>query len=130
MMLHAARNALARVAPRRCAALSAFTIAVAVAAVLGAGPPSAAYAVPVSDGGGGGFVGPDNNGNGSSIRVGNGRTVGNYLAVGSLKSANGLQQATIGVNGAVNAQGNFCRWQSSFCKVNQNAWVSRHKGRW
>ncbi|XVQ83771.1 hypothetical protein ACQP2K_33795 [Microbispora siamensis] len=111
-------------APRRLAAPALL----ALVAVLGS--PVAAAAVPVSYGGGGGFVGPDNNGNGSNIRVGNGRTVGNYLAVGSLKSANGLQQATIGVNSAVNAQGNLCRRQSSFCKVNQNAWVSRHKGRW
>ncbi|WP_182876546.1 hypothetical protein [Microbispora sp. H10670] len=137
MKVHAARDALTRAARRRC---------VAVAAVLGAGLAigslsdlagltSAAYAVPMSvpmsrgGHGGGGFVGPDNNANGSRITVGNGRVHGNYMVVGSLKNANGLQQATIGVNGNGNSQGNVCRRRGGRCWFNQNAWVSR-SGRW
>ncbi|XVQ83772.1 hypothetical protein ACQP2K_33800 [Microbispora siamensis] len=90
-----------------------------------------ANAVAISGGpGGGGYAGPDNNGNGSSISLGNGRTVGNHLAVGSLKSANGLQQATIDTNGSTNAQGNLCRRQSGFCNLNHNAWVSRPGKLW
>ncbi|GAA4201133.1 hypothetical protein [Microbispora amethystogenes] len=138
MKVHAARDALIRVTRCRCAAL-----VVAVAAVLGAGLAigflpgltSAAYArpmyaVPVSHGGdgGGGWVGPDNNGNGSRISVGNGRVFGNYMVVGSLKNATGVQQATVGVNGSANSQGNICRRRGGHCWFNQNAWV--RSGRW
>ncbi|MEU8196147.1 hypothetical protein AB0C10_20415 [Microbispora amethystogenes] len=133
MKVHAARDALTRGARCRCAA---------VAAVLGAGLAigflpgltSAAYAVPMSRGGhgggdgGGGVVASDRNGNGSRITVGNGGVYGNYMVVGSLKNANGLQQATIGVNGNGNSQGNVCRRRGGPCWFNQNAWV--RTGRW
>ncbi|WP_182882922.1 hypothetical protein [Microbispora sp. H10949] len=126
MKVHAARDALTRAARRRC---------VAVAAVLGAGLAigslsgltSAAYAVPMSRGGhgGGSFVASDSNGNGSRINMGNGRNFGNYMVVGSLKNANGLQQATIGVNGSANSQANVCRRWGGRCWFNQHARVSR-----
>ncbi|KAA9380916.1 hypothetical protein F5972_07470 [Microbispora cellulosiformans] len=133
MKVHAARDALIRVARCRCASL-----VVAVAAVLGAalaigflpGLTSAAYAVPTRGGGdgGGGVVASDRNGNGSRITVGNGGVYGNYMVIGSLKNANGLQQATIGVNGNGNSQGNVCRRRGGPCWFNQNAWV--RTGRW
>ncbi|WP_405086325.1 hypothetical protein [Microbispora sp. NBC_01389] len=144
MKVHAARDALTRVARCRCVAIAVTAAVMAVVtAALGAGLPfgslagltTAAYAVPLSGGGhgggggSGGFVAADNNGNGSRINMGNGRTFGGYMVLGSLKNANGLQQATIGVNGTSNSQGNVCRRRGGPCWFNQNAWVSR-SGRW
>ncbi|MGI5155674.1 hypothetical protein [Microbispora sp. CA-102843] len=117
MVCHAA---LTRVAGLAAAAV----LTIAVPAV----PWSAASATtaPTSHGwGSGGGQGGDINANRSSINVGSGRNIRNYLAFGSLKNGTGLQQATISVSGASNSQGNFCKRRPRVCNTRQNAWFHR-----
>ncbi|MEU7877899.1 hypothetical protein [Microbispora bryophytorum] len=118
MVCHAARDALPRVAGLTAAAV--FAIAASVL------PWSAASAIaaPIPHGwGSSGGQGGDINANRSSINVGSGRNVRNYLAFGSLKNGTGLQQATVSVSGASNSQGSFCRRRPRACTVRQSTWT-------
>ncbi|MEU6411457.1 hypothetical protein [Microbispora sp. NPDC046933] len=113
-------TALTRVAGLTAAAV----LAIAVSAVPWS--PAAATTAPISHGwGAGGEQGGDINANRSSINVGQGRNVRNYLAFGSLKNGAGLQQATISVSGASNSQGNFCKRRPRLCNARQKAWIHR-----
>ncbi|WP_433498688.1 hypothetical protein ACQP1K_28070 [Sphaerimonospora sp. CA-214678] len=60
------------------------------------------------------------NGNQSTVRLGNGKNNRNYLAMGGTRASGALHQVSIGVGGVSTIQGTYCKRRTRVCKVSQN----------
>ncbi|OPG12251.1 hypothetical protein [Microbispora sp. GKU 823] len=67
----------------------------------------------------------DGNGNHSAVRVGNGSSNRNLVAMGSTRLRGDLHQFSVGVGGVSSVQGGLCRPHGRLCALSQDIRTTR-----